>query len=102
MSQTSGLWSTLAIFDADRLILPLVVRPRKNGDFFYPFGFGKRKKLQDFFVDAKVPRDERDRIPLIISGEDIVWVVGYRGDERFKVTEGTNRVLKLEVKKIKD
>jgi len=102
MSQTSGLWSTLAIFDADRLLLPLVVRPRKNGDFFYPFGFGKRKKLQDFFVDAKVPRDERDRTPLIISGEDIVWVVGYRGDERFKVTEGTNRVLKLEVKKIKD
>lgn len=102
MSQTSGLWSTLAIFDADRLILPLVVRPRKNGDFFYPFGFGKRKKLQDFFVDAKVPRDERDRIPLIISGEDIVWVVGYRGDERFKVAEGTKKILRLEVKKIKD
>jgi len=101
-SQNSGLWSTLAIFDADRLILPLVVRPRKNGDFFYPFGFGKRKKLQDFFVDEKVPRDKRDRIPLIISGEDIVWVVGYRGDERFKVTGGTKKILRLEVKRIKD
>jgi len=102
MSQNSGLWYTLAIFDADRLILPLVVRPRKNGDFFYPFGFGKRKKLQDFFVDEKVPRDERDRTPLIISGEDIIWVVGYRGDERFKVTEDTMKILRLEVKKIRD
>jgi tRNA(Ile)-lysidine synthase len=101
-SQNSGLWSTLAIFDADRLTLPVIVRPRKNGDFFYPFGFGRRKKLQDFFVDEKVPRDERERIPLIVSGDDIVWVVGYRGDERFKVTEETKKILRLEVKKIKD
>lgn len=101
-SQNSVPWSTLAIFDADRLVPPLIVRSRKNGDFFYPFGFGKRKKLQDFFVDEKVPRDERDRIPLIISGDDIVWVVGYRGDERFKVTEGTKKILRLEVKKVKD
>jgi tRNA(Ile)-lysidine synthase len=101
-SQNSGLWYTLAIFDADRLILPLVARPRKNGDFFYPSGFSKRKKLQDFFVDSKVPRDERDRTPIIVSGEDIIWVVGYRGDERFKVTEGTMNILRLEVRKIKD
>ena len=91
----------LAIFDADRLIFPLMIRPRKEGDFFYPLGFGKKKKLQDFFVDEKVPRDERDAIPLIVSGEDIVWVVGYRGDERFKVTDETKKVLKLEVKKLK-
>ncbi len=101
-TQNSGLWTTFGIFDADKITFPLIVRPRKNGDFFYPLGFGKRKKLQDFFVDGKVPRDERDRIPLIISGENIVWVVRYRGDERFKVTEETKRVLKLEVKKIKD
>jgi tRNA(Ile)-lysidine synthase len=91
----------LAIFDAERLIFPLMIRPRKEGDFFYPHGFGKKKKLQDFFVDGKVPRDERDAIPLIISGEDIVWVVGYRGDERFKVTDETRKILKLEVKKLK-
>ena len=78
------------------------MRPRKNGDFFYPSGFGKRKKLQDFFVDEKVPRDERDRVPLIISGDDIIWVVGYRGDERFKVSEGTKKILRFEVKKIRD
>jgi tRNA(Ile)-lysidine synthase len=93
--------AVVAVFDADRFIFPLIIRPRKKGDFFYPYGFGKKKKIQDFFVDEKVPRDERDAIPLVVSGEDIVWVVGYRGDERFKVTDETKKVLTLEVKKLK-
>jgi tRNA(Ile)-lysidine synthase len=93
--------AVVAVFDADRLIFPLMIRPRKEGDFFYPYGFGKKKKLQDFFVDEKVPRDERDAIPLILSEENIVWVVGYRGDERVKVTDETKKVLKLEAKKLK-
>ena len=96
------LSADLAVFDAERLIFPLVVRSRKEGNFFYPFGFGKRKKLQDFFVDEKVPRDERDRIPLVLSGEDIIWIAGYRQDDRFKVTDETKKILKLEAKKIKD
>ncbi len=62
-------------------------------------GFGKRKKLQDFFVDEKVPRDERDEIPVVLSGTDVIWIAGFRGDERFKVTEGTKRFLRLELKK---
>jgi tRNA(Ile)-lysidine synthase len=99
---THGLWQYLGIFDADTLQFSPTARPRKDGDFFYPLGFGKRKKLQDFFVDEKVPRDERNRIPLIVSGDDIVWVIGYRADDRFKVTEKTKRVLKLEVKKLRD
>ncbi len=98
----SGLWKLRALVDADRLNFPLTVRPRENGDFFYPYGFGKRKKLQDFFVDEKIPRDERDRIPLIISGKDIVWIVGYRGDERFKITDETKKILVLDVKKVRD
>jgi tRNA(Ile)-lysidine synthase len=97
-----GIWTSLGIFDADAVSLPLTARPRKHGDFFYPLGFGKRKKLQDFFVDQKVPRDERNRIPLILSGDDIIWVVGYRADDRFKVTENTKRVVTLEVKKVRD
>jgi len=94
-----GDGKTVAVFDADRTGTTLLVRPREKGDCFYPAGFGKRKKLQDFFVDEKVPRDERDAIPLILSGNDIVWIAGYRGDERFRVTEGTKRFLKLEFKK---
>jgi tRNA(Ile)-lysidine synthase len=97
-----ALWISQGIFDADRLRLPLQVRPRKDGDCFYPSGFGRKKKLQDFFVDRKIPRDERNRVPLILSGDDIIWVVGYRGDERFRVTEETKNILKLEVKKIRD
>ena len=93
--------TTQVLFDMERLIFPLKVRPRKEGDFFYPLGFGKKKKIQDFFVDEKVPRDERDAIPLIVSGEDIVWVAGYRGDERFRVTDETKKVLKLGAKKLK-
>lgn len=97
-----GLWRSFGIFDSDKLRFPLTVRPRKNGDFFYPSGFGKKKKLQDFFVDMKIPRDERDRVPLVISGDDIIWVVGYRGDERFRVTGDTKNTVRLEVKKVRD
>lgn len=100
--QNKDLWIASGVFDAAKLDSPLVVRPRKDGDFFYPSGFGRRKKLQDFFVDEKVPRDERDRVPLVISGNDIIWVVGYRGDERFKVGEGTEKVVRFEVKKLRD
>ena len=101
-SHKLGIWINFGIFDADRMHLPLVARSRKDGDFFYPSGFGRRRKLQDFFVDLKVPRDERNRVPLIISGDDIIWVVGYRGDERFRVTGETVNAVKLEVKKIRD
>jgi len=94
-----GDGKSLAVFDADKTGTTLTVRPREKGDFFCPIGFGKRKKLQDFFVDEKVPRDERDSIPLILSGNDIVWIAGFRGDERFRVTEETKRFLKLEFKR---
>jgi tRNA(Ile)-lysidine synthase len=91
--------STEVVLDADRVSFPLTVRSRVDGDFFYPLGFGKKKKLQDFFVDEKVPRDKRDSIPLVLSKNDIIWVAGYRADERFRVTERTARVLRLRITK---
>lgn len=100
-SGSYGDGKIIAAFDADKTGPVLTLRPRVNGDFFYPLGFGRRKKLQDFFVDEKVPRDERDSVPIVVSGNDIVWIAGYRGDERFKVSEQTREVLKLELKKIK-
>lgn len=90
---------TAAVFDAGKMRFPLVVRPRRHGDFFLPFGFGKRKKLQDFFVDQKVPRDERDAVPIVVSGGEIVWVAGYRADERFRATDGTKKFLRLAIVK---
>lgn len=92
-----------AIFDLDTLKLPLQVRKRREGDYFCPIGMGgKKKKLQDFFVDEKIPRDERDSIPIIVSDNDIIWVAGYRMDERFKPTEKTKRFLIIEYIKERD
>ncbi|BCB96164.1 tRNA(Ile)-lysidine synthase [Dissulfurispira thermophila] len=90
-----------AVIDADKVHFPMIIRGRLHGDFFYPLGFGKKKKLQDYFVDEKIPRDERDAIALLISDNNIVWVIGYRLDERYKVDKDTKRVLKFEVKPLR-
>ncbi|HEY8693723.1 MAG TPA: tRNA lysidine(34) synthetase TilS [Chloroflexota bacterium] len=75
----------------------LRVRSRKQGDRFVPLGMSGSKKLQDFFVNEHVPRDERDRLPLVTTaGGAIVWVVGMRIDERFKVTPGTSTAVRLQ------
>ncbi|GBE40640.1 tRNA(Ile)-lysidine synthase [bacterium BMS3Bbin09] len=87
------------LLDSELLKFPLKVRPRVAGDHFYPAGFGKKKKLQDFFVDEKVPRDMRDSVPLVLSGDDIVWVAGFRADERFTATDKTEKVLRLIITK---
>ncbi len=75
----------------------LLVRSWKSGDYFYPFGFGKRKKLQDFFTDLKIPRDERYAIPVVEEGGNIVWVAGLRMDDRYKVQGDTKRFLILKI-----
>ncbi|MBF0556038.1 MAG: tRNA lysidine(34) synthetase TilS [Nitrospirae bacterium] len=89
------------ILDGESLLHPLTVRGRCNGDYFYPMGFGKRKKVQDFFVDEKVPKDARDSVPLVYSGGDLVWIAGMRGDERFKPAEQTKTFVKLELLQLK-
>ena len=72
------------VVDTERLGGPLSVRNWRRGDWFCPFGMGgRRKKLQDFFVDQKVDRKMRGGIPLVVAPAGIVWVAGYRGDERF-------------------
>jgi len=83
------------ILDASDLKFPLVIRSRSEGDFFYPLGFGKKKKLQDFFVDEKISRDKRAGIPIVGSGNDIIWVAGLRADERCRVTDKTENILRL-------
>ncbi len=82
--------------DADRCVLPLTVRSRRQGDRFWPAGLGAAKKLKDFFISAKVPREERDRIPLVTGGDgSILWVVGRRADDRFLPTSESRRLLTL-------
>jgi tRNA(Ile)-lysidine synthase len=88
-----------AVFDVDRVSEPLVVRSWRPGDRFYPCGMkGKSKKLQDFFTDLKVNRQERERIPLLAAPEGILWVIGRRQDERFLVRGSASRCLVARVK----
>jgi tRNA(Ile)-lysidine synthase len=85
-----------AFLDLDRIVCPLQVRFRQPGDCFYPLGAPGSKKLQDFFTDTKIPRGERPYVPLVVSHREIVWVVGYRIAEPFKLRPETNRVLLLQ------
>jgi len=86
-----------ALFDYECLQFPLKIRNFRPGDRFHPLGVNGTQKLKEFFIDHKIPKFERPRIPLLISGEMVAWVVGYRIDERVKVTEETRRVLKVKV-----
>jgi tRNA(Ile)-lysidine synthase len=79
----------------------LAVRNRRPGDRFRPFGFGRRKRLQDFFVDNKVVREHRDRVPIVVDSADrIVWVAGHSIDEDFRVTDPAQAVLILRLKAV--
>lgn len=86
-----------ALMDYESLRFPLKMRNFRPGDRFCPLGVKGSQKLKDFFIDHKVPRFERPRIPLVLSEERIVWIVGYRIDERVKITEKTKKVLKIKV-----
>lgn len=85
-----------AYLAADALGTDLVVRGRKPGDVFQPFGMDGSKKLQDFMVDARIPRSWRDSVPLVCSTAGLVWVVGYRIAEIARITGKTKEVLRLE------
>jgi tRNA(Ile)-lysidine synthase len=61
----------------------LVIRNRRNGDYFYPIGMEGKKKLKDYFIDCKIPRDERDKIGIFTIDDEIAWIVGKRRDRRF-------------------
>lgn len=86
-------------FDYDKIKGNLFIRNRRDGDRFQPFGMKGSKKLKDFFIDEKISRDLRDRIPLIIDEENILWVIGYRTSELYKVDRDTEKVLMVSYQK---
>ncbi len=82
--------------DAGKLLFPLQVRKWQAGDSFYPLGMSKRKKISDFLIDKKVNRFEKEMTYVLLSGKDIVCILGHRIDDRFKITEDTVSVLYVE------
>ena len=84
-----------AIVDADSLPGALTVRSRRTGDSFRPLGAPGEARLKSYFIDRKVPRPARTRIPIVVAGGRIAWVVGYQIEDRFKVTPRTRRLLVL-------
>ncbi len=86
--------------DRGKITPTLKVKNRSKGDRFKPLGMEGEKKLKDFFIDENIPYHQRDRVPIVLDRKGIVWVVGFRLDERYKVDEDTERVLKIEAKKI--
>lgn len=83
----------IAYFDYDKLAFPLTLRTWKDGDWFIPFGMKGRKKLSDYFSDRKFSRFEKERVWLLCSGNDIIWIVGERPDNRYSIGSATKCAL---------
>ncbi len=88
---------SIACLDLDKLEFPLLIRKWQEGDYFQPLGMNGFKKLSDFFIDEKVPVHQKQNTWLLCSGEKIVWVMGMRIDNRYKITFQTKKVIKLEI-----
>jgi tRNA(Ile)-lysidine synthase len=88
---------SIAMFDADRLQFPLTIRKWEKGDFFYPFGMRGKKKLSDFFTDNKFSLIDKENTWLLCNGNDIMWVIGSRTDNRYRITTSTKKVFVAEV-----
>ena len=85
----------VALVDADRLHFPLTVRRWREGDQFVPFGMEHRKKVSDFLIDLKVSLPDKRRQFVVVSDDQIVWVVGHRIDDRYRVGATTENVLRM-------
>jgi len=87
----------IAHIDFDKIAFPLIIRNMRPGDRFQPLGMEGTKKLKAYFIDRKVPRESRKKIPLLTDRQCILWIAGMDTSEKVKVTESTRTVLKIEI-----
>lgn len=86
-----------ATLDRKKLHFPLTLRKWRPGDWFFPLGMNRQKKLSDFFIDEKIPIPDKENCWLLCSGNHVVWVTGHRIDHRYRVTERTKELLVVDL-----
>lgn len=90
--------NSIACLDATEIKFPILLRKWKQGDYFYPLGMKKKKKLSKFFIDLKLSKTDKEKVWVIEMNKKITWVIGYRIDDRFKLTDKTKNVIRLAYK----
>jgi len=82
-------------FDYGKIKNSLVTRSRQSGDYIYLSGMKGRKKLKNFFIDQKIPKDQRDQIPILADGNEIIWILGYAINKNYQVSDTTQQIIKI-------
>jgi len=89
----------MAYLDLQKIVFPVIIRKWRSGDFFYPFGMSQKKKLSDYFIDRKYSRLQKEETYIMESDGKIVWIIGERIDNRFRITKSTKKALVLKAER---
>ena len=87
----------VACIDRDCVQFPLLIRRWQQGDYFKPLGMSGLKKISDFFIDSKLSLPEKENVWILANGEQVVWIIGHRLDDRYKITSGTQHILRFDM-----